>query len=173
MKIHKTIIISLLILSPLIGFGQHKEISVELNKLELRNDNFNTVLDSLVKHEKVCNYYSTELLFTIDIHKTFDNASILIESIDDKNIAFDLDPNGFFYYDKHLFLVIGDKLNSIFIESQIKKTFEYLEYDIFYKEYDSKERRILRIIHDDSFSQWEFLYDTENLILINKSTTCE
>lgn len=171
-RVRAVFVISLVI-NTLFIYGQHKEKEIELGKLELKSENFKTILDSIIEHEKICDYYKPDLLFTINIKKTSDHASILIESIDDKNIAFDLKPYGFFYRGKHLFLVDGDILACLLVKTEIKTKFEYLEYDVFYEEYNDKGQRILRIIIDDSFSQWEFLYSQGNLTLANKSTTCE
>ena len=171
-KVRGTLVV-LLFINTLIMYGQHKEKTMELAKIEVKRENFKSILDSLIQHEKICDYYSPDLLFVINIKKKSEHTSILIESIDDKNIALDLKPYGYFYRGNHLFLVEGDELDCLLRITEIKNEFEYLEYDIFYEEYNDEGQRVLRVILDDSFSQWEFSYSGENLILRKQNTACE
>ena len=171
-KVRGTLVV-LLFINTLIMYGQHKEKTMELAKIEVKRENFKSILNSLIQHEKICDYYSPDLLFVINIKKKSVHTSILIESIDDKNIALDLKPYGYFYRGNHLFLVVGDKLDCLLSITEIKNEFEYLEYDIFYEEYNDEGQRILRVILDDSFSQWEFSYSGKNLILTKQNTACE
>lgn len=173
MKIFKLLFLIPLILNVSFLYGQHQELELELSKLELNNENFKIILNSIIKHEKKCVYYTPNLIFTVNIMRSKNKISIIVESIDDKNIALDLKPCGFFYQEGHLFLIKGNMVNCFFSKTEIKTEFKYMEYDIYYEEYNEEGLRILRIILDDSFSQWEFSFSKGDFLLENKSTYCE
>jgi len=148
-------------------YSQHKIRAVELTELEIVNPKFDKIMKLIDFTEKSCSYYNENVVFLVEVDASHDNNLINITSIIDRNLAFEFKPIGFYYYKKHLFLILGDIPHNIFLEKKQKQKFEYLEYDVFYEEYDSDGRRILRIIIDDSYSEWTFLHFDDNFIFEN------
>ena len=153
----------------LLSYGQHKNKEIALIQLNINNNELETALDSIINEEKKCGYYSYGLMFGITINQVEDNAHLVIDYFLDKNIALGLNPYGYFYHKKHLFFVDGDVSDQLLNKTNKKKDFKYLEYDPTYKPKDGENRKIF-VFTDDSFSQWEFLYENQKLILKNHST---
>lgn len=171
MNIKKNILVFLLTLNCVLVYSQHKKKEISLVQLNITNNELGTALDSIISQEKKCSYYSCDLIFGITITKTEDKVYLVIDSLLDKNIALGLNPYGYFYYKKHLFFVDGDKSSQLLDETEIERGFKYLEYDPTYKTKDEDENKIF-VFTDDSFSQWEFLYKDQELILKDKTSFC-
>ncbi|MDN5356807.1 MAG: hypothetical protein PWQ43_1751, partial [Rikenellaceae bacterium] len=135
-----------------------------------------TILDSIILHEKKCNYYDCNLLFSFDIQKFEDNyILIVIESNNSIDLLLSLDPYGFFYYKNHMFIVDGDRLEELFSICGQKVSFKYLEEDLDYILKRTDDKNIITEIYfitDDSFSQWSYLYLNGEFIFDGKSSFC-
>ena len=156
----------------MVCFGQHTNEKIELKKLKLFDKGLCKIIANSIKHEKKCDYYSDDLIFTISVNKSESGVSLIIETIEDKNIALGLKPVGYFKKENHLFLVDGYDWNKFFASSNQKKEFRYVKYDPTYQEPNS-EKIIVHYFTDDSFSQWEYVYNDGNFKLKNKSKSCE
>jgi hypothetical protein len=156
-------------------FAQYIEKQIDLYHLSFENKNLTTILDSIILHEKKCNYYDCNLLFSFDIQKFEDNdILIVIESNNSIDLLLGLDPYGFFYYENHMFIVDGDSLEELFSICGQKVSFKYLEKDLDYilKRKDDKKIITEIFIIDDSFSQWSYQYLNGEFIFDGKSSFC-
>lgn len=170
----KTLLICFFVLNSFYVISQHKETNIELCEVELVSGEFRLILDSIILHEKYCDYYSKDLFFTIRIKRQLLNYAIIeIVPQIDKNISLRMQPYGFFYYQNYLFLLFDNKLDEVFVPKDNGKVFEYLEYDFFYREYTPDGRLILREIIDDSFTIWLYEYFNEDFYLKYKDPSCE
>lgn len=154
------------------GYGQHKHKEINLIQLNISNTELDSTLDLIINQEKKCSYYSCDLLFGITINKNKEDTYLVIDSLLDENIALGLNPYGYFYYKNHLFLVDGDMENQLLNKAEKKRKFKYLEYDPTYQPKNGEKKKIF-VFTDDSFSQWEFLYTDQRLLLKKKTSFCD
>lgn len=168
----KQIILIMIIFFGVNSNAQHLKKQIELQQLILRNENFEKVLCEIVENERKCEYYSCNLLFLIDMESKSPTL-FNIESIFDRNIAFGLEPRWYFYFKEHLFLVRGNFISDFFeIFDDRKKIFEYLKYDPFYKDPMNNSQKVYYFT-DDSFSQWQYLYEEDVFKLQSKYSLCQ
>ena len=157
-------------------FSQYVEKQIDLYHLSFENKNLTTILDSIILHEKKCNYYDCNLLFSFRIQKFEDNdILIVIQSNNSIDLLLGLDPYGFFYYENHMFIVDGDSLEELFSICGQKVSFKYLEEDLDYILKRTDDKNIITEIYfiiDDSFSQWSYLYLDGEFIFEGKSSFC-
>src|SRR5690606_33311886 len=149
MIINKLLFFSIMLFSNFI-YAQHREKSIELIALEVKSEQFKKILNFIILYEKNCEYYTQDTVFIIDINQIASESFINIEAINDKNLALASAPFGFLYHNKHMFFIKGDKSSNLFFDTKIKKLFDYIDYDIFYEEYNSDGQKVLRMIIDDS-----------------------
>jgi len=174
-KVLKYFITLMLCINSVNVFSQYVEKQIDLYHLSFENKNLTTILDSIILHEKKCNYYDCNLLFSFDIQKFEDNdILIVIESNNSIDLLLGLDPYGFFYYENHMFIVDGDSLEELFSICGQKVSFKYLEKDLDYilKRKDDKKIITEIFIIDDSFSQWSYQYLDGEFIFDGKSSFC-
>lgn len=157
----------------LTGLAQHQEKEIVLKNLEIQNHQLTPILDSIVSHEKKCDYYNCKLTFIINVKTSTFNPSFTIESISDRNLAFGLEPYGYLYHKSHLFIVDGDISEELFARQVESKKFKFLEYDTSFEEYDSEGRRILRVVTDDSFTLWEYQISRDKVVFVSGYSLCE
>ena len=157
-------------------FAQYIEKQIDLYHLSFENNNLTTILDSIILHEKKCNYYDCNLLFSFRIQKFEDNdILIVIQSNNSIDLLLGIDPYGFFYYKNHMFIVFGDSLQELFSICGQKVSFKYLEEDLDYILKRTDDKNIITEIYfiiDDSFSQWSYLYLDGEFIFEGKSSFC-
>jgi hypothetical protein len=179
-KVLKFFITFMLCINSVNVFAQYIEKQIDLYHLSFENKNLTTILDSIILHEKKCNYYDCNLLFSFRIQEFEDNyISIVIESNNSIDLLLGLDPYGFFYYKNHMFIVVGDSLEELFSICGQKVSFKYLEEDLDYiieqntkRKYDKNTIIELYFIIDDSFSQWSYIYINVEFIFEGKSSFC-
>ncbi len=175
-KVLKYFITLMLCINSVNVFSQYIEKQIDLYHLSFENNNITTILDSIILHEKKCNYYDCNLLFSFDIQKFEDNyILIVIESNNSIDLLLGLDPYGFFYYKNHMFIVDGDRLEELFSICGQKVSFKYLEEDLDYILKRTDDKNIITEIYfitDDSFSQWSYLYLNGEFIFDGKSSFC-
>lgn len=138
--------------------SQHKEKLIELPELEIVDQNFTKIIRFVNDYETICDYYDENLIFIVDIQTINNYSRLKINTEVDSNLALDRKPIGFFHFEEHLYLILNDIPKDLFNKKKHKKEFSYLKYDFFYEEFDSEGRRILRLIIDDSHSEWVFGY---------------
>ena len=168
----KNKIISLFVLSFIIifySFIDEDKIDYPLDVVCVKKTSLLIILDSIITSEKLCDYYSPNLLFSISVLQ--DN-NILIGSIGERVVdTSSLD--ACFEYKNHLFLVrnvdsrffkkTGEKKNFVFSKSSTK--------------FD-EEGNLLVVdadewIQNDSYSYWYYIYEDNHFIFESKSTYCE
>ncbi|HPU46985.1 MAG TPA: hypothetical protein PLQ91_05130 [Bacteroidales bacterium] len=175
-KVLKYFITLMLCINSVNVFSQYVEKQIDLYHLSFENKNLTTILDSIILHEKKCNYYDCNLLFSFRIQKFEDNdILIVIQSNNSIDLLLGLDPYGFFYYENHMFIVDGDSLEELFSICGQKVSFKYLEEDLDYILKRTDDKNIITEIYfiiDDSFSQWSYLYLDGEFIFEGKSSFC-
>jgi len=175
-KVLKFFITLMLCINSVNVFAQYIEKQIDLYHLSFENKNLTTILDSIILHEKKCNYYDCNLLFGFRIQKFEDNdILIIIESNNSIDLLLGLYPYGFFYYENHMFIVDGDSLEELFSICGQKVSFKYLEKDLDYILKRKDDKNIiteLYFIIDDSFSQWSYQYLNGEFIFDGKSSFC-
>jgi len=63
-KVLKFFITFMLCINSVNVFAQYIEKQIDLYHLSFENKNLTTILDSIILHEKKCNYYDCNLLFS-------------------------------------------------------------------------------------------------------------
>jgi hypothetical protein len=137
--------------------------------IKISNKALYVILDSIIEHEKRCDYYSSNLLFDIMIL----DEKILIGSIGER-IKKSKSIIGCFFYKNHLFFVDAKCLNKdLFYETEYKLQYPFT---ISQTRIDSKTK-VMFIdtldMQNDSYSYWTFIYKNNNFVLYEKSTYCE
>ncbi|MFV0291231.1 MAG: hypothetical protein ACK5IJ_10135 [Mangrovibacterium sp.] len=160
----------LLCLSNANTLAQQKEEQIELLHLSVEEESFSLILDSIIMHEKACDYYDCELLFSVDIRTYEDKFLISIASQKDSNILLGLNPYGYFYYQNYLFIVDGEQCEYILSTYGTKKTFKYINYSHLDSQPKKGEKIMIYIYNDDSFSQWHYCYTNSKFILLMHQT---
>ena len=124
-----------------------------LNILQIKNENLLPILNSIVKHEKSCVYYTPELIFEIHIqkHNNF-IVELQIRAIGSVVEKSDMH-KGCFEFEGHLFLVCGKKYNTIFKKTNKKRTISCVTL---------KNGEVLE--EDNTFSIWVYHYTNEDFI---------
>lgn len=150
-------------------FAQHMEKYNELTRLKIADKDICPILDSIVSHEKECEYYSDSLMFSIHIRNSENKFFISIESIMDSNIVQGLNPYGYFYFKDHLMFVDGETCQELFLKTKETKLFQYIDYDPAYQE----KEEVIQVYTDDSYSQWLYWYINGKLTLEDKSSSCK
>lgn len=173
MYLVQILFLSFLLSSNLTIYAQHKKEEIHLTEMKIHQDKLKKILSFVIAYEKNCDYYNEDLIFIVDLKTINTQNFIRIESINDRNLALDSEPYGFFYQKKHLFLISGDKADNLLFDTQIKKQFSYLKYDVFYEEYNSMGQQILPVIIDDSHTEWEFFYFQNEFIFEDLNSSCE
>ena len=169
----KIVIAFVLCLNSVNMVAQQKEKQIELLHLSIEEENFLSTLDSILIHEKDCDYYDYELSFSVSIKKSEDNFIISIESQKDINTGLGLNPYGYFYHQNHLFVVQGEQCEDIFSTCGTKRPFKYKDYN--HPDFQPKKGEKVTIynFNDDSFSQWHYWYVNTKFVLEEKSTSCK
>ncbi|MPM94386.1 hypothetical protein SDC9_141532 [bioreactor metagenome] len=130
-----------------------------------------TVLDSIIDFEAQCDYYSPNLVYSIGLKcEGKDTINIQIGSL-----GYDIMKSkahlGCFVYRGHLFVVSGRYLDKVlFYKTDERKIIEY------YKSKgnignNQRNKIILDIIEDDSFSFWIYKYINGNMVFLNRYDT--
>ena len=125
----------------------------------------------MIISEKRCQYYDSNLVFSINIRKSDSNYLIFIQSINDKNIVLGLKPYGYTYCQNHLFFVRGDYCENLFQKFGDKKIFKYLEYNV--SSTNEKNEEVIYYYTDDSYTTWWFWYINKKFFWGGKASYCE
>jgi hypothetical protein len=135
------------------------------------NSKLYPILDSIIIHESHCDYYTPNLMFSINLDPR--NNYVLIGSIGLKvykkeNIL------GCFEYRNHLFFIKGPHLDcSIFKNTGKKKSYIFAKSQT---HYDKKEDVFIIDsdgIQDDSFSYWYYEYKNNDFTYYSSSSYCD
>lgn len=153
------------------AFSQHQELSKELTLLSVTDRTLFPILDSMISSEQKCKYYNDSLFFTIHIRNIYCDSIHLIniQSNNNLRIALNLEPDGYLYYAKHLFMIYGFKEGLFFATSNNKKVFTCSEFIL-----NSKRDTLVTNLEilNDSFTIWRYYYIDNKFILQDKSSSC-
>ncbi len=172
-KFFKIFAIMILFLNESNVVAQKKGKEIELTHLNIEKNEFLSIIDSTVLHERNCEYYDCRLIFSISVRKSENNFLISIESQKDINLLLSLNPNGYFYHQNHLFVLQGDQIETVFSACETKGIFKYLDYSHSYYHPKKGGKKTIQNLNDDSFSQWHYWFVNDNFVLEKKSTSCE
>ncbi len=142
-----------------------------LELLEVKNEKLTTILDNIISHERGCDYYNPDLIFTIHSQFINDANILLIGSIgiETTRLGNEL---GCFEYQGHLFIVYGHRFdNTLFVATNKRKKMSY-HIPVKDKCIENLEL-ILEIIEDDTFSFWYYEYNEGDFVFLEKSTYCD
>jgi hypothetical protein len=139
-----------------------------LHAISITNKNLFTILDSIISHEKQCDYYNEGLVFNVFVtvrNKSYSDIQIGAIGNDIIRVGNEL---GCFMYRDHLFIVKGkQEVETLF--SILKK---YIQIDI----YESKKEEdviTIDIFEDDSYSYWNYYYQDNIFIFESKYSMCK
>lgn len=137
--------------------------------LEVVDKDLIVILDSIVEHEKRCDYYDSGLLFSIGFY----GGDIVSIGTIGKRIAKSKDIVGCFYYKKHMFFVEGQLYKTLF-----KKTTQKMQYNFAVSQSGIDPKTGIYFMdsmdmQDDSYSYWTYIYKNKKLIFVESSTFCK
>ena len=142
-----------------------------LREIHVTNNDVLDLLETIIKHEEKCGYYSSKLLFSIYNFKLSEKNIFLINPIGEKVIEFQLKTYyGFIKHSNHIFLVGGKFNDSIFkycnepCNTLDKNKLVVIEDQLL---------NTAPLIEDDSMSYWYYQLINGSLKLLEKSTYCE
>ncbi|MDR2057042.1 MAG: hypothetical protein LBP83_01935 [Dysgonamonadaceae bacterium] len=164
----KEILLLLFILFAMNVFAKHPKNYTD--SLSIENTDLIIMLDSIIIHEKSCDYYSEVLIFVINLEPH--NNAILIGSIGNR-VFYDGRQLGCFVYQNHLFVVEGKLLDITLFKKTGKK-----KYNIFSKSrsgYNKKTKEWFLdadAFQNDSYSYWYYFYKDGEFTFDSKSTCC-
>ena len=137
--------------------------------IQIRNKNLLPILDSIIIHEKQCDYYTPNLIFSIQSRRVNNNTEYQIGSVGSWLIDFgSKNYYGCFEYKGHRFVVGGQKLDSsIFTETTEIEQFVFLKPNENFKNGGT----VLNVIDDDTFSYWIYNYTDNKFIFKEMNDT--
>ena len=124
-----------------------------IDSLEVKNNSFVEIIDTLIKNEQNCNYFNKDLIFVIDVQTYANDTALVAISLTDvlSNNSIN-NAMGYFNYKGHLFLISLEKnhlIDLLFKKSKRKKSFKY----------NSRESAIEQLnINDDTLPTFTYLY---------------
>jgi hypothetical protein len=131
--------------------------------LYVDNAKITEILDSLIKSDKLKEYYSDSLFYSITIRKLSDNFLFTFTST--KLLGFRNTEQGVFKFKNHLVVVCSGNFESI--ESFFSKTNS--EYEVRFHQFNNrittKGEVILELIEDDTYDIWGFVYKNNKFII--------
>jgi hypothetical protein len=161
----KEILLLLLIFFATNVFAKHHKNYTD--SLSIENDDLILILDSIIIHEKGCDYFNENLIFVIRLHTN--KNEILIGSIGNR-IFYNGDQLGCFIYQNHLFVIEGDIIDSTLFKKTGKK-----KHNVFSKSRTGYNKKTKEYFLDadaftnDFYSYWyysykkgEFIFDAKN-----------
>lgn len=137
-----------------------------IDSVSIIDSNITTILDDILKKEKMCNYFSNSLCLSMRISPIIDKQEIenkesyfIKFELCELNTAVSLDPIGFFVF-KNIKVFIFDNVlleNNLYIKSVYKKNYNY----------DTKIR-----LKFDNYSQY-FLYYINGIVFFEEIYKCK
>ena len=166
------VIIYLFILISFISFPINAKKTIDpgfVDILEVVDKDMIVILDSIVEHEKRCDYYDSGLIFGIGFY----GGNIVSIGTGGKRIAKSNAIVGCFYYKKHLFFVKGRLYETIF-----KKTTQRMQYNFAVSQSGIDPKTGIFFMdsmdmQDDTYSYWTYKYKDNKFTFIGSSTFCK
>lgn len=138
--------------------------------LKINNEKLLPILDSIIRHEKNCAYYSPDLYFGIH-NRIVDDTLTEFQIGGIGSILADLGKDyykGCFKYDGHWFFVTGQSLDkTVFANTNDKKEFVIYKTDWVTK----KGEIVLLDFEDERYSYWIYHYDGKVFYFKDSSDT--
>jgi hypothetical protein len=136
--------------------SQKDSVMIELDLLEIKEKSICTILDSIIKYEKGCGYYSDSMAFIVHTYvDTSYNDTLIMIITSTNNLQSKIDETclGYLLYKDHD-VIIRDQLIDIFFErTDTRKQYSYIEYKI-------------PIAGLETSHGWSFFYDRNKSIFI-------
>ncbi|HPZ35818.1 MAG TPA: hypothetical protein PL038_01240 [Bacteroidales bacterium] len=137
-------------------------INDSLPILKVENNELLNIIDSFLEHEKLMEYYDSNLVFYIDILNR--NGFTLVSfNSNDKFIKIG-NEIGCFMFKDHFFIVSSNIETNLFERTKDKIKFDF--YQPQEEIYDSSGYVIIDIYEDDRYTQWNYLLLNGNFIKI-------
>jgi hypothetical protein len=148
--------------------------STAVEMLQIVNEELFVILDSIVDHEKQCDYYNPNLLFYIGIHDNWIYDKMLIIGSIGERIENSKSILGCFIYKNHLFFAEGKCLD----DTLFKSTNQKMKYHFAISKSGIDPKTGIMFIdsmdmQDDFYSYWYYIFENGNLIFDSKSTYCK
>lgn len=164
----KLTLISILFHSSCYTHAQENRQEVSLTVMDLINVDLQSIIDSIMEHEKKCEYYTPELVFEILLKETNDTLNLQISAVGKQMYKIGYE-RGILKYKDHLFFVSGKLDNRIFLPTKEEFYYKYKEVK---DEYDPKTGALILISDDDSYSYWGYKYIDKKFVFDYVSTYC-
>lgn len=139
--------------------------------LNMQNQSLIKIIDSIIQHEKKCDYYNENLLFSIHLQEISEGSlDIQIESIGNKIVQLG-NEKGCIEHKGHLFFVSGVVNSDLFSKTRKTKNITYYEPKSGMN--PKTEEPILDVIEEDRFSIWVYNYVDDDFTLDSHHTNCD
>jgi len=143
---------------------QYLKVKRELVLYEVVDDRLLRILDSVIFFEKTCNYYNNNLIFGIIIKKYENYYEIIFSSHSDTDLIITDISYGYLRHQNHFFILKGDHINNLFLETKEKKDFTFFDHGTIVLP-NGRRKYIPYHYIDDSHSQWIYIYKDGDFIL--------
>ncbi len=155
----KTFIFPLaLVLICLIANAQNDK-NDSLQVLKVENKQLLIILDSLIENDKSCDFYDTNLVYTVHIQPTPYYGKYLVSFSSSHKITQLGDEVGCFVTKQHIVIVNGVFNKALFRKTSYKKMFSFYQPQ---NGVDSNGNIIIDIYEDDTYTQWDYIFNIDD-----------
>lgn len=158
----KYLIICFVCFNIMVAKSENIVINDSLPILKLENNELLNIIDSFLEHEKLMEYYDSNLVFHINI---LNRNGITLVSISSTDIFIKIGTEiGCFTFKNNFFIVTSNHETNLFERTKDKIKFDF--YQPQEEIYDSSGYVIIEIYEDDSHTQWNYILLNGNFIKI-------
>ncbi len=166
--LNKLLICIILLAQNSLLFSESTTKEVKLFFIKDINENFVSIVDSIIELEKKCDYYTDSLFFYVSVIEYPEKPDSLYIDFDSNTDITDISNFKslvFFRRDSHYFFVRGMISEKLFFLMDDPEVFSY-------KTIETKEMEDLKII-DDSYSYWTYLFHNNKFYLLRSFSWCD
>lgn len=145
----------------LLSKSQNINTKDSLPVLKVENEQLLVILDSLIEHDKRCDFYDSNLVYIVHIQPT--EYITLIQFTSSHKLIRTGNETGCFTKKNHVVIVRGSYDVTLFKKTRCKKAFNYYQPS---DGVDSNGTVIIDIYEDDSYTQWDYKYAKNNFTKI-------
>ncbi len=145
----------------LLSKSQNINTKDSLPVLKVKNEQLLVILDSLIEHDKRCDFYDSNLVYIVHIQPT--EYTTLIQFTSSHKLIRTDNETGCFTKKNHIVIVRGPYDVTLFKKTRCKKAFNYYQPS---DGVDSNGTVIIDIYEDDSYTQWDYKYVKNNFTKI-------
>lgn len=138
-------------------FPQDTKDSLQI--LKVKNKQVLNILDSLIEHDKSCDFYDTNLVYTVYIQPTPHYGKYLISFSSSHKITKWGNEVGCFVTNQHVVIVHGVFNKALFKKTSYKKMFSFYQPQ---DGVDSNGNIIIDIYEDDTYTQWDYIFNIDD-----------